>query len=685
MHKPQGSIKTLFVISIILLTGILLAIQTVINIGQFKGSMEEQVKATLMEQSGSIAGKLDQRILQVAQKTEGLARGISKLKAYDTDVMYGMADGYVLSDPLVIGSGFWFEPFAYQSDIEYFGPYRAKNNKGSVDLDMEYSNAEYGYTRMDWYQNAMKAPGKVAWTGPYLDELSGTTMLTSAAAVQKDSQGVGTVTVDIGITELEDYIKNIQVGQNGYAFLVSKEGFYLASRDDSKNMKVKITEESAPELSSLGQKIVNLSEVTLTESSAFGEDSYILATPLCIDNLKLVLVAPQSDYAGPITKSIYISIIMAVLVMMILCTAMIMIFNRRIGGPINYLMEEASKIAEGNLQSQLHITAEDEMGSLGNSLNNMIAKLRGIIGQVNNMSQQVADASEELTASADQSAQASHMVADSIVSIAEGASEQAVDAGNIQATAEQVTESAQDIVKGTKRVYDHAIQAKDKITTGRNSIVQAVEQMNNITASTDSIQESIQKLDTSSQQIADIVQMITGIAEQTNLLALNAAIEAARAGEAGRGFAVVADEVRKLAESSNGASQQIAQLVQGNLQDMKLAVDASTSGAQSVQEGIATVQSADRVFEEIVTVIDDLTSQIQTIAKGIESMAKENERMLQASINIAQTSGKNSDEAQSVSAAGEEQSASMHEISDAARNMAQLAGDLQAEMKKFKL
>lgn len=108
--------------------------------------------------------------------------------------------------------------------------------------------------------------------------MSGTTMLTSAA-VQKNSKNVGTVTVDIGITELEDYVKGIQVGQNGYAFLVSQDGFYLVSRDDSKNMKAKITEESSPALSSLGQKIISLTEVSLTESDVFGEDSYVMAAP----------------------------------------------------------------------------------------------------------------------------------------------------------------------------------------------------------------------------------------------------------------------------------------------------------------------------------------------------------------------------------------------------------------------
>ena len=684
MKKPDGSIKTLFIACIIIITGVLLTIQTFINVSQFQESMENQVKHTLEQQGTSIANKLDQRLMQIEQKGEGLARATSNLASYDTNVMFANTKGYIESDKLVLGGGYWFAPNAFQEGMEIYGPYMIRRG-GNIELTMEYSTASYNYFALPWYKEGMAAPGKVIWFGPYNDATSGLNMMTSSCGFTKNGTAAGVITMTVGIDELEEYVKNIKVGENGYAFLLTSEGFYLASKDDSKNMKAKMTEESNPELVKLAQGALAAKELDITETAAFGEDSYAMVVPLYIDNLKLVMVAPLSDYTGPITKAKYTSIIMALLVMLVLCVVLIGIFNRRVGNPITHLMDEAGKIADGNLTGRVNVAANDEMGALGGSLNHMIENLRKVIGHVNDMSEQVAAASEELTASAEQSAQASHMVADSVVSIAEGASEQATEAGNIQGTAEDVTTHAKGLVSDTQAVLQNAVTAKDRISDGRQSIQEAVRQMNNITDSTESIQKSIEKLDKSSQQIADIVQMITGIAEQTNLLALNAAIEAARAGEAGRGFAVVADEVRKLAESSNQSSQQIAQLVQANVQDMKLAVEASTSGAQSVQAGISTVQSADEAFKEIVAVIDQLTEQIKTIADGIDRMAQENDSMLQASINIANTSGKNSDEAQSVSAASEEQSASMHEISDAANSLAKLASELQTEMQKFKL
>ncbi len=685
MKRPESSIKTLFVISIVVLTGILLAIQTAMNVHQFKEGMETQVKGTMEARAGEISGKLDQRILQIAQKTFALSLGVNQMKQYDPDVMFGMADGFILSDPLVIGSGFWFGRNAYQEGIEYFGPYRYRDTDGSVKLTMDYSNAQYNYPSFGWYKEAMTDAGKVAWEGPYLDEVSGTTMLTSAAAIVRDGQAIGAVTVDIGITELEEYIRKITIGENGYAFLVGKDGFYLATKDEGRNMKKKITEESDPRLKSLGDKIIGASSAELEETDAFGEDSYVMIVPLSIDNIKLVLVAPKSDYTGPIDHAIYTSIGMALLVMFILCLAMILIFNRRVDKPINYLMDEAGKIAEGDLRHSIQVGSSDEMGALAHSLQNMSENLKKVISSVNDMAHQVSAASEELTASSEQSSQAANQVANSIINIAEGASQQAVEAQNIQGTVSSVTERAKAIASQTRDVVEEASGARRNVVEGRSAISDAVRQMEQITASTDSIQKSIAKLGDSGKKISEIVGMITSIAEQTNLLALNAAIEAARAGEAGRGFAVVADEVRKLAEESNHSSQQIAELVKSNGVDMEQAIAASTLGAESVKRGISTVQSADEVFQAIVTTIDHLVENITSISAGIQKMAEENEHMLAASISISETSNKNSNEAQSVSAATEEQTASTHEIADASRSLADLAAGLQEEIKKFKL
>jgi len=685
MSRLSGSIKTLFVISIIVLTAILLTVQTIMNVSQFKSGMENQVKETLTARAGDISGELNRRLMEVAQKTGGLALGVNSMKEYDPDVMFAMADGYILSDPLVIGSGFWFAPYAFRPEIEYYGPYRYRGNNGKLELTMDYSNAEYNYPSFGWYKEATANPKQVAWEGPYLDEVSGTTMLTSAAGITKNGKSVGAVTVDIGITELEDFIRSITIGENGYAFLVSSDGFYLATKDNSKNMKQKISEESNSALADFGRKIMTAKELTLEETDIFGGDSYVMISPLAIDNMRLVIVAPHDDYSGPIDHAIYLSIVMAVAVMVILCAAMIAIFNRRIGRPIEYLVAEAGKIAQGDLKSNIRVESDDEMGTLAGALGNMSANLKKVITVVSGMSEQVAAASEELTASSEQSSQAANLVATSIVTIAEGAAAQANEAQNIQYTVEAVTKKAKDIADRTQSIASTASGAGEKIVTGRTSIIEAVEQMHQITASTESIQTSIQKLKESGEKIGEIVGMITSIAEQTNLLALNAAIEAARAGEAGRGFAVVADEVRKLAEESNNSSKQIVDLVKSNNVDMEQAINAGTKGAQSVRKGIDTVQAADEVFQSIVSTITDLVRDINTIAAEIQEMAADNERMLEASANINDTCGKSSNEAQSVSAATEQQTASTHEIADASRSLAKLAGDLQAEINRFSL
>ena len=209
--------------------------------------------------------------------------------------------------------------------------------------------------------------------------------------------------------------------------------------------------------------------------------------------------------------------------------------------------------------------------------------------------------------------------------------------------------------------------------------------MQHIKDSSQTIASSIAALGKGSQKIGEIVEMISGIAAQTNLLALNAAIEAARAGEAGRGFAVVADEVRKLAEQSAASTQQISELVSTIQKDMADAITASGEGTNSVAQGLVSVKAADEGFQAIFESIQTLEQGIKGITEGLQKMAAETQAVDEKVASIRETSTKNADHAQSVSAATEEQSASMQEIAASSRHLSDLAEELNQETKKFRV
>lgn len=339
MGDQEKNIKTLFVISIVALASALLSVQTVLHVSQMESGMELQVREMLEAEIGNIAGIVNQRLARIEQKTAGLALSVSNLKEYDTDVMFGIADGYIRSDVLIYGSGFWFEPNEYRPGLDSFGPYHYKGPDGNIHLTMVYNEDSYGYRTYPWYQNAIGKNGAVAWTGPYVDVVTDITMLSSVCAFRKEDREAGVVTVTVGITELEEYIRNITVGEHGYAFLLSQEGFYLASRDSSKDMKLKITDEEDASLAGIGRQLMEATDVLCLESNCFGEEAYIITSPLCIDNMRLVLVAPKAEYLEPIERLVHMSIGIAVVVMLLLCLSIVAVFNRYIGKALHGMME----------------------------------------------------------------------------------------------------------------------------------------------------------------------------------------------------------------------------------------------------------------------------------------------------------------------------------------------------------
>jgi methyl-accepting chemotaxis protein len=209
--------------------------------------------------------------------------------------------------------------------------------------------------------------------------------------------------------------------------------------------------------------------------------------------------------------------------------------------------------------------------------------------------------------------------------------------------------------------------------------------MSSISNTVNDLAKVIKGLGDRSQEIGQIVEVITGIAQQTNLLALNAAIEAARAGEHGRGFAVVADEVRKLAEQSAESAQQITNLI-GTIQaDTSTAVNVMDSTIQEVSSGIGVVNTAGEAFNRIENLINTVAKQIQEVSAASQQMSVGAMQVVKAIDEISDVSEKTAAGTQNVSAAAQEQLASMEEISASSSSLSKMATELQTLVSRFKV
>jgi len=361
---------------------------------------------------------------------------------------------------------------------------------------------------------------------------------------------------------------------------------------------------------------------------------------------------------------------------------------RNITLPLHAAIAHIGEMAKGNFSIDVpkeNLQSRDEFGLLAKAFDDMNKNIRGLIRQMTQTSDQVAAASEEMTASAEQSSQAANQVAGSITEVAQGAEKQLKAADESSAIVEQLSAGIHQVANNTNEVSAMAEKTARTASDGGQAIDKAVSQMSVIERSSAEVAKVVERLGESSKQIGQIVGTISGIAGQTNLLALNAAIEAARAGEQGRGFAVVAEEVRKLAEQSEDAAKQIADLIGGVQHETNQAVSTMHAGQKDVQSGTEIVNLAGQSFREIVKMIGQMTTQVREISAAIEEMAAGSQQIVNSVKEIVTENRKSAGQTQTISAATEEQSASMEEIAAASRGLATMAEELQTAIGKFSI
>jgi methyl-accepting chemotaxis protein len=555
------------------------------------------------------------------------------------------------------------------------------NAKGQYIRSPKKQEDDYDPRERKWYKNAMLEKGKVFVGVPVASVTTGNLVVNISGTLE---DGEGAVSLALNLDKMGESLQSVKIGERGGLIIVDSEHKVVSGTGTAFNKAGKKPADAIEGLPEVATTVEN-DTPSMSQIQFMNRDmlAFTLKDPLT--GWSIVALSDLEDYsdaAQPILKQSLIVIVISILAAAIIIVLMVRSFLI----PLRKLQAGTRIVRDGNLTERVNLSSKDEFGELAQNFDQMTHSLHTMVSEVNQTSSRLASSSLMIKESTEQTTESVQHVAETVMESAENAATSAE-------ASEQTANAVEEMAKGVSTIAESASSIVDSAGQTEHDVAQGSQMISHVRTQMDRILEAVSQtaslMDELSQLSDDAKQMntaIAAIAKQTNLLSLNASIEASRAGEAGRGFAVVAIEVRKLSEQSKESADSISQIITQML-DLIQRSTATMNGnvRNQVGEGLRISQDAEGAFTNIERSTSHIVEQIQSVSAAAEQISASTEEVSATVTHLASLSRNSADSSQTTSAAAQEQMAAMEEIASSSQELSNMAQDLQQLVKRFKI